>query len=209
MARPESSAKSDFIPSIGRAVDPAWIEHFSAVARRILPRQADLVLRKQPGIVYVPDNRLRDRVNLKAGSEEERTLRLQEYASSMVISLSKQGKLDQQAAMSGIEVPLSKPINVGLKRPSSERVTIVLNIADVTNSDEDYDYQIETERDVFADRFNLAVTMGSTREEPRHHVAIGQVIGYAGLQKAQQIGRALQEPVPLLGIGALNLAIAE
>lgn len=195
--------------AIGRPLDPTWTDHFADVARSILPSTVELHMRKLPGVAYIPGDNLPRNLGLEAEDDDDRHIRLQEYASSMVASLSDQDQLHKEVALDTIDVSLHKPKSISLKRPRSACVTMLVELDDTLNSSEDgYDYQIQAERDAFLDKFHIGATVvTSTRQQPMYHVAIGRITGFAPHQSFNEIGEALPEPVALLGITALNLGL--
>lgn len=197
--------------AIGRPLDPAWTDHFADVARSILPSTVTLHMRKLPGVVYIPGGNLPRNLGLEAADDEARHTRLQKYASSMIMSLSEQSLLDKEAALNPMDVSLHKARSISVKQPRGGHITTIVELDDIPSSPaEDGDYQIQSERKVFLDEFpNADPIMASTRQLPMYHVAIGRMTGFAPRQTLTEIGLALQEPVPLLGIGALNIGLED
>lgn len=194
--------------AIGRPLDPAWKEHFAEVTRRLLPSSSELRMRKIPGVVYVPGDRLAGKPKLETDDEDDRQIRIQRYARSIVTSLSDQDKLDKEAAMSTIDVCLHRPRSVGFKNSSASNATMVIEVNDTPSAPHDgYSYQIEAERDAFFDKFLIDYLMVSERQHPKYYLAIGRISGLTPPESVKQIGRVLREPIPLLGISALNFAL--
>lgn len=209
MTNVEPTAERTFIPGIGRPLDPAWVEQFVDATRRILPRTIELKPRKSPGIIYVSSDRLAGKPKLEADNDDERLLRLQRYTSSIISSLSAKGELDRQVATSPVDLSLHKPQPIQFKHAKRSYITILINVDDIPiDANKDYGYQIESERDEFFNRFPNDGNRAATREHPRHHAVIGQFSGFTPAERLLQIARALPEPVPLLGVSALDLSVA-
>jgi hypothetical protein len=209
MATNHFNAEKAFVPAIGRELDPAYLKHIGKVARRILPATIELKLRKQVGVSYVTEDKLASKKRLEADNDDERLSLLQQYARSTVQSLSDQGNLDSQAAHEGLNVTLEKPDSVWIKRRGARNVILVLSVLDVLfTSNGEETYQIEAERDGYAGRFSMR-SVPSGREIPRHNLRLGSISDNVLPSHLDQIGRALEEPIPLLGIGGFNSTLLQ
>ena len=208
MERRESRPPT-FIPAIGRALDPAWMEHFGSAAREVLPPRFALNLRKRPGIIYVAQAQSIRIDRLGAYDNQERLARLQDYAQKTAMSLSAEGKFDGELAMDDLSMSLSEPRGLRFEHSKPNQAALALYLGDIPlSSGGEQSYQIRDEREAFLDRFHLDNTV-LTSAPARHRVQLGNVSGYHPVQSIRFLKEALGEPIPLLGVGALNLAISE
>ncbi len=209
MTSSESTPERPTLLAVGRAIEPAFVEHFGAVMRRILPLGTDLDLRERPGIVYCPANNLFPRLTKVKRSGKE--VWLQNHVNSLLESLDDEDELDLRTATGDLTLSLHHPQDVIVQTKRSSFLTVGVRVDDTpieygTNEDMFDDYLIEGERRLFAD---LAEQSGNetSRPEPRHNAKLGVIRGDISSIEPESlyvIGQELPGSVPVLGIGVLK-----
>jgi hypothetical protein len=191
--------------AIGRPLDAIWLGRFAKTAPRILPGHIELKLRERPGLVYVPYDILLGKPELRPKDEEERQPLLQRYTRSVLKSLSAKSILDMGTALGGVDLPLHAPKSLGIRRFRPGYSPLFLNVDDVlVEPKQKNSYRIESERYIFADELEVHNITATTHETPKHRLIIGLISSSVTPEDLDRLSRQLDDPVPFLGIGALN-----
>jgi hypothetical protein len=209
MTNPESTSARSSLLAVGREVEPAFVEQFAVMMRRILPPETDLDLRERPGIVYCPAYDLFPRLSKVKTPRKEAWL--QNHVSSLLESLDDEDELDLRTATSGLTLSLHRPEEVIVRTRRSSYLTVGVRIDDTpieygANEDMIDDYIVERERRVFAE---LAGQSGNETSwlESRHSANIGIIRGDISSiepEALHAIGQDLPGSVPVSGIGVLK-----
>lgn len=210
----ELATKDTFIPAFGRAVDPAWAEHYADFMRAKLRTGLTYVPRKHPGVVYVGEPEL-NAIDVDYDSvgkdEAKREAYLQRQIDALLDSLYDHDELDTETTTQGALLAIHEPSPIVLKFTKTDVQNVGIRIDDVPskyipNDDRQSRYVVEGEREVFTEVIGRHGTKASLSEKPRHSIYLGKIIGgNIELAELPSAEGGLVGPVPLLGVGVLRL----
>lgn len=212
-----SGTEARYIPTVGRPVDRAWIDHFSEVVGPVLPPGAELRLRAKPGITYTSSAIFLRAAHLPLQlplHEEVKQQYLHSFANSVTEALCDRGRMDIEVARNGLALALHQPKTLRIKRVEGPSLLISAYVDDLPNTTPDGEniggHIVATEKDALTSYYGqTGLNRPEPRPTPRHPILLGTIIGYDQaeplINDLYAVEEELQGPVLVHGLDILRL----
>ena len=186
---------------VGRPIESGWTNQFVDTFHELTPPNVSLEMRKRPGILYVTGEELRAR----GLTDRIRERDMRRCAKTLIDSLSNEGKIDEEIAITGLDLPTKEPRSVWMARPKSLKRNINIWVSDIEFEHGTDEYVILHERQAVIDEYSLAGREGTPSNLPKYRIKLGRVHGAIEDDNLIEIDAAMSfGKVPLLGIDVVD-----